>query len=148
MTHWSDRALRKLQERRKEKAVGDEVWLEKQRFKKAEGPALWDEVKKLVSEHVDGFNIGTGKPELFILNTESAELRVRSEVETHRRFLTAKFDEGTGRLEWNCAERKGIWKVAVIDGEARFQSETETARPDFVAEGMLNALLGFKTTDC
>jgi hypothetical protein len=143
MSDWSDRALGKLQERSKNKQIQDEVWLEKQRVKKAQGIPIWHEIRAIVKKHVSDFNATVKMEQLFFEVTQNNEIRVRSEIEDHRQFLQASFDENTGKLTYECGAKKrgSRWDLSIVDGKVGFYWGMVPKTPDSIAEQMLDALI-------
>ena len=141
MSDWSDRALRRVQERSKTKQIRDAVWLEEQRVKKAQGVPLWHEVRAIVKRHVSEFNEKAKKELLFFEVTQDTEIRVQSQIEDHRRFLLASFDEETGKLNYECGGKRGKWELDIDDGKVGFKWSMVPTTPDSIASQMLDALI-------
>jgi gas vesicle protein len=144
MSDWSDRALERTEKRQETQQIRDQVWLEKQRLIKSNGAPLWHEVKAIIKKHISDFNEKSKMERLFFDVTQNAELRVRSEIEDHRQYLQAFFDEGTGRLKYECgARRRNGWELRIVDGKVGFyQGVGEVPiSPESIAEQMLDALI-------
>jgi hypothetical protein len=141
MSDWSDRALAKLEQRSKSKQHRDEVWLEEQRIKKAQAVPIWHDIRSIVQKHVADFNHKSKSEQLFFEVTQNTELRVRSEIEDHHRFLAATFDEATARLTYRCGIKHGVWHLTIVDGKVAFHWDNMPVTPDSIAEQMLDALM-------
>ena len=142
MNDWADRALKRLSDHRIHQRNQDEVFLEKQRIKKAQGFPLWLEVRKYVEANCSDFNLKAGTQMLVFEVTPNSELTVRASIDGSTRSLHANFKDSTGELSFFCGANSGHWLLeATTDGKAQFIGSSRTSSTEQIAEQMLTSLV-------
>jgi hypothetical protein len=139
---WADDALAELTRQRKRRQLEDEVFIEKQRVKKAAGLPLWRDVRQKVKDNCIAFNKKAVEGVLTFEVAQEMQLAVASEIDRRHSRLSAKFDEDAGVLSWRCAGKSGQWEISASqNGSAQFQRESVPIAPESIVEEMLNALV-------
>ena len=142
MNDWADKALKRIEDRRINQRNQDEVFLEKQRIKRAQGFPLWLEVRKHVEANCSDFNLKAGTQMLVFEVTPDSELLVRASIDGSTRTLHANFKDSTGELSFFCGAHSGHWILeATTDGKAQFIGSSRTSSTEQVAEQMLTSLV-------
>ena len=142
MNDWADRALKRLNDHRINQRNQDEVFLEKQRIKRAQGFPLWLEVRKYVEANCSDFNLKAGTQMLVFEVTPNSELTVRASIDGSTRSLHANFNDSTGELAFFCRANSGHWLLeATTDGKAQFIGSSRPSSPEQIAEQMLTSLV-------
>lgn len=143
MNDWADAAASKLKAQRQNQTLKDAAFVEKQRIKKARGPALWQEVRKAVKENCEALNLQMGRTVLTFDVVPNTGLSVRADLGGTHRWLKAAFDDEQGTLEYNTETHSDKWELMVTDdgGVAFAWGIAIQTPPAKIATQMLNSLL-------
>lgn len=142
MSDWADDAIRKLNQKREDKRIADEVFVERQRVKRVHGVPLWDGVKAKILANVLELKERSGGDILVIHVNRPYEISICN-IADGNQTLHVTFAPDMGKLSWICGEKSGGWEVNVTaDGGAQFRRGLVSTTPDSMSRQMLNAVLG------
>ena len=145
MGDWADSALNRMREAKRKNELQQEAFVEKQRVKKAQAPAIWSKVRGHVEFDCGELNRKAGETLLGFRDMEQGRLEVK--LAGDDRVLRIVFDFGSGTLRWGCSGGKGdaetgSWDIQVdTEGSVHLADKFGPTRPKYAAEAMLNALL-------
>ena len=142
MNDWADRALKRLSDQQINTQTQNDLFLERQRVKKAFGVPLWMEVRKSVEDNCADFNTKAKKQLLAFEAAINTELSVRANLDGGTRSLHASYDEPTGKLSWSSGKSRGAWTIEPTkDGKAEFVGSHGPTTVEWITDEMLTALI-------
>lgn len=140
MTEWAKGAADAIRAKQQAEIEKDKKFNEEQKLKREQGPQLWAEIKKWVTENCDSLNAEMESKILLYENTVSDSIRVQH-LGTND-LLEANYKSDMFTLMWQIAQKaSGRYILEVKEGKLGFFEGDMRRTVDFIGSQMLNHLL-------